>query len=53
MNKWLDNFANQTQLSWWIFAGAGLLVMILAMLTVIGQSYLAASQNPVKALRAE
>lgn len=53
MDKWLDNFANQTTLSWWIFAGAGLLAMVLAMLTVIGQSYSAASQNPIKALRHE
>ncbi len=53
MEKWLDNFANQTPLSWWIFAGAGLTASILAMLTVIGQSFSAASQNPVKALRAE
>ncbi len=51
MRQWLSNFANQTELSWWIFGGSGLLAIFLAQLTVLGQSYKAANQNPVKALR--
>ncbi|OEK01822.1 hypothetical protein BFP97_09975 [Roseivirga sp. 4D4] len=53
MNDWLANFANQTTLSWWLFGGAGLLTLVLALLTVIGQTYVAARRNPVESLRYE
>jgi ABC-type antimicrobial peptide transport system permease subunit len=53
MNEWLTNFANHTTLSWWVFASAGGLTVLLALLTVIGQSYSAAKSNPVEALRHE
>ncbi len=53
MDGWLANFANQTTLSWWLFVGAGFLTLILALLTVIGQTYIAAKRNPVDALRYE
>lgn len=53
MDAWLADFANQTKLSWWLFAGAGLLTLVLALLTVIGQTYVAAKRNPVESLRYE
>ena len=53
MNKWLENFAYKTELSWWIFALAGLLALGIALLTVRWQSWRAASRNPVEALRYE
>lgn len=53
MNKWLENFAYKTELSWWIFALAGLLALGIALLTVSWQSWKAASRNPVEALRYE
>ncbi len=53
MNKWLENFAYKTTLSWWIFALAGLLALGIAMLTVSYQSWKAATKNPVEALRYE
>ena len=53
MNEWLANFANQTELSWWVFAIAGVSAIVLAICTVIGQSYVAAKRNPVEALRYE
>jgi putative ABC transport system permease protein len=53
MNKWLENFAYKTELSWWIFALAGLLALGIALLTVSWQSWRAAIQNPVEALRYE
>jgi putative ABC transport system permease protein len=34
MNKWLENFAYKTELSWWIFALADLLALGIALLTV-------------------
>jgi putative ABC transport system permease protein len=53
MDKWLQNFAYKTQLSWWIFMLAGLLALAIALLTVSWQSWLAARRNPVEALRYE
>ena len=53
MNKWLEDFAYKTELSWWIFALAGLLALVIAMLTVSWQSWKAATRNPVEALRYE
>jgi putative ABC transport system permease protein len=53
MNKWLQNFAYKTELSWWIFALAGLLALGIALLTVSWQSLRAATRNPVEALRYE
>jgi putative ABC transport system permease protein len=53
MHKWLENFAYKTELSWWIFALAGLLAMGIALLTVSWQSWRAATRNPVDALRYE
>jgi putative ABC transport system permease protein len=53
MNKWLENFAYKTSLSWWIFALAGLMALGIALLTVSWQSWKAATRNPVEALRYE
>lgn len=53
MNNWLQNFAYRTNLSWWIFAAAGMVVLLVALLTVSWQSWRAASRNPVEALRYE
>lgn len=53
MNKYLQEFAYKTNLSWWIFALAGLLALGIALLTVSLQSYKAATRNPVEALRYE
>lgn len=53
MNKWLENFAYKTTLSWWIFALAGMLALGIALLTVSFQSWKAATRNPVETLRYE
>jgi len=53
MYKWLENFAYKTELSWWIFALAGLIAMGIALLTVSFQSWRAATRNPVESLRYE
>jgi putative ABC transport system permease protein len=53
MNKWLQNFAYRTELSWWIFLLAGLLTLTIALITVTLQSWRAASRNPIEALRYE
>lgn len=53
MDRWLQNFAHKTDLSWWIFAVAGLVTLSVAFLTVSWQSWKAATRNPVEALRYE
>lgn len=53
MNSWLAKFAFRTNMSWWIFALAGILALAIALLTVSWQTYRAASRNPVEALRYE
>lgn len=52
-HKWLENFAYKTDLSWWIFALAGMMAIVIALLTVSWQSWKAATRNPVEALRYE
>ena len=52
-NKWLETFAYKTELSWWIFALAGILALGIALLTVSWQSWKAARRNPVESLRYE
>jgi putative ABC transport system permease protein len=53
MHKWLQTFAYKTEMSWWIFALAGIIAMGIALLTVSWQSWRAATRNPVEALRYE
>jgi putative ABC transport system permease protein len=53
MSKWLESFAYKTELSWWIFAIAGLMALGIALFTVSWQSWKAATRNPVEALRYE
>ena len=53
MYKWLQGFAYRTEIRFWIFASAGLLALIIALLTVSWQSWRAATRNPVESLRYE
>jgi putative ABC transport system permease protein len=53
MSRWLDNFAYRTTITWWMPTIAGLIVLILAMLTVSFQAIKAALKNPVESLKSE
>ncbi len=53
MHRWLQDFAYQVALDWWIFALAGGLAVGIALLTVSFQSVRASLVNPVKSLRAD
>jgi putative ABC transport system permease protein len=53
MHKWLENFAYQTPVSWWVFALSILLMMVIALLTLSIQTIRAANANPVDSLRTE
>jgi len=51
--RWLDDFAYRIDISWGIFLVAGLLALLVAILTVSYQAVRAALADPVKALRYE
>jgi hypothetical protein len=51
--KWLENFADRTALSWWIFAAGGGALLLIAMLILCLRTGRAAIANPVNALRSE
>ena len=53
MHRWLQDFAYRIELSWWFFAAAGLLALMIALATVSVQAIKAAKANPVKNLRSE
>ena len=53
MNEWLQNFAYRINMSWWMFTGAGVLVLFIALMTVSVQAIKAAIANPIKSLRTE
>lgn len=53
MNKWLENFAYKTEISWWVFALSGIITIAIASLTISLQSWRAAKRNPVESLRYE
>ena len=53
VNKWLQDFAYRVNIGWWIFASAGVIALLIAMLTVSFQAVKAAISNPVKSLRTE
>jgi putative ABC transport system permease protein len=53
MNKWLQDYAYRIQINWWVFAVAGALAVIIAVVTISFQAIKAAVANPVKSLRTE
>jgi putative ABC transport system permease protein len=53
MHKWLQTFAYRINLNLWIFVLAGVIVFVVALLTVSFLSLRAATRNPVDALRYE
>jgi len=53
MYEWLSDYPYRVTIQWWVFAGAGLLSMLIALATVSYQAIRAALSNPVESLRTE
>jgi putative ABC transport system permease protein len=53
MNSWLQAFAYRINIMWWIYAVAGTLAILVALITVGFQAFRAATANPIKSLRSE
>jgi putative ABC transport system permease protein len=51
MNKWLQDYVYRINIGVWMFAGAGVLVALIALVTISVQALRAATANPVEALR--
>jgi putative ABC transport system permease protein len=52
-NLWLQNFEYKTETQWWVFMLAGMVPLLVALLTVSAQSIKAAMVNPVESLNVE
>ncbi|GEP97026.1 ABC transporter permease [Chitinophaga cymbidii] len=53
MNRWLQDFAYRTGISWWVFVVAGMLAALVALFTICSQAVRAAVANPVESLKVE
>jgi len=53
MNKWLQDFAYRTNISWLVFVITAVIAIGIALLTISFQAIKAAVANPVKSLRTE
>jgi len=53
IQSWLENYALQISLSWWLFALPIRFIMLIALVTVGLQTLRAAVANPVHALKNE
>jgi putative ABC transport system permease protein len=53
MQKWLTNYAYKTTIDWWIFLSAGLITLLVTLLTTTWKGWQAARKNPVESLRSE
>ncbi|MEJ0081028.1 MAG: ABC transporter permease [Puia sp.] len=53
MNRWLQDYTYRESIAWWIFAAAGISILLITLLTVSYQSIKAALMNPINSLRSE
>ncbi len=53
MHKWLQDFAYQVNMSWWIFLLAGIMALVIAVITISFLAIKAAVANPVQSLKSE
>lgn len=53
MRKWLEDFTYRTEITWNVFALAGTMAVLIAVLTISYQAIRAGLMNPVKSLRSE
>lgn len=53
MSKWIEDYTYRIEIKWWVFLLAGVLAILISMLTVSYQAIKAAIANPVKSLRTE
>jgi len=52
-HRWMESFVYRTTITWWIYALSGLIMLLIALLTLGIQTVRAANANPVDSLRSE
>ena len=53
LNSYLEGYAYRTNMSWWVFVAAGMITLLIAIITVSFKCVQAALANPVNSLRSE
>ena len=53
LQEWLQGFAYQVPVQWWMYLVPGIALLLMALLVVSGRTYQAATRNPVESLRDE
>jgi len=53
MHQWLQDFVYRVDMHWWLFLAAGVIALLIALITISFQATKAAIANPVKSLRTE
>lgn len=53
ITEWLGTFAYKTEVAWWLYAIPGVIILLVALLTISRQTFKAAVRNPVESLKYE
>jgi putative ABC transport system permease protein len=53
LDRWLSDFSYRISIGWWVFPVAGVLTLLIALLTISIQTVKAAIANPIDSLRSE
>ena len=53
MSKWLQNYAYQIKIGWWVFGATGIFSLMIAFITIGFQAIKTAIADPVKTLRTD
>jgi putative ABC transport system permease protein len=53
MSRWLEGYAYHTNIPWWLLAGVVTAVIVVVLLTVLGQVLRAANSNPAEVVKTE
>ena len=53
MHRWLQGYAYRTNIPWWLLTGVITIVIVIVLLTVLGQTLKAANSNPAEVIKSE
>ncbi|GAB3175604.1 ABC transporter permease [Telluribacter humicola] len=53
MEKWLEDYVYRTDIEWWVFAAAGLMAILITLITISYHAAKSALMDPVKSLKSE
>jgi len=53
MDRMLQDYAYRISISWWMFVLAGIITVVLTLFTIGWRAFMAATANPIKAIKTE